>query len=245
MKQLNEGMRGGDLEDLVLPLISVDEFESKVDDNAIVIGFYVNDHDAANDLNRFIQKSPTPLLDTDVSPAPDQRGYYLVFVEFLNNERIGENVNDIVEEVSPLANIDSWQMRVRGVDGLVPFSMDAVTTHFGKEEEEKTDEVAESVIEFLQPTAIERVIARDGQLVLEGFGYHEEYEIVAFGPLDRIVEESELTVQALDVGFAANMAARRMDRRFGEGWTVSCISGMNLVSRADSDVALLIKNKTI
>lgn len=241
MKKLNEGMRAGDLEDLVLPLLSVDEYESKVDDDAIVFGFYVNDHDAAQDLNRFIQKSPTVILDTDVSPAPDQQGYYLVFVELLNNDRLGENIGAILEEVSPLVRIDNWQMRIRGVDRLVAFSESAVISHFEKIEKEERDEFAESVMSFLQPSQVEKVMAKGDQLVLEGYGYRQEFDIVAFGPLDRITSNRELIIEHSDVGFEAAVRGSRMGRRLGEGWTVASVGGLNLLSRADSENALLLR----
>lgn len=236
--KLVEGMRGGDLEDLVLPLVSIDEYESKVDDNAIVVAFYVSDHDAANDLNRYIQKSPTPIVDTDVSPAPDQRGYYLVFAEFLNNTRIGENIHAIIDEVSPIANITNWKMRFRGVDRLIPFSLVAINKQF-----EQKDDVAESLKLFLQPTDIEKVSVANNDLVLEGYGYKDRYEIVAFGPLETVLSERSLMVHPEDVSIASNRAAARMDRQLGEGWSVSCVDGLNLVMHDYSDNALLIKRK--
>ena len=103
MAKINEGMRAGDLADLVLPMISVDEYESKIDDSSIVIGFYIHDQDAASDLNRFLQKSPIQIIDTEISPAPDQHGYYIVFVELINDRRIAKNIADILAEVSFLS----------------------------------------------------------------------------------------------------------------------------------------------
>jgi len=74
---LREGLREGDLADLVLPMISVDEYESRIDKSqAIVIGFYVQDENAANDLNRFVQKSALPLLGTEVSRARSARVFH-------------------------------------------------------------------------------------------------------------------------------------------------------------------------
>jgi 23S rRNA U2552 (ribose-2'-O)-methylase RlmE/FtsJ len=119
--KLYEGMWSGDLADLVQPLISIDEYASKIDSDAIAIGFYVHDKDAADDLNRFIQKSPVSIIDSDVSPAPDQRGYYIVFVEFTYNDRLVSNISSLIEEVSPLVSIENWQMRVRNIEGLVEF----------------------------------------------------------------------------------------------------------------------------
>lgn len=119
--KLYEGMWSGDLADLVQPLVSIDEYASKIDPSAIAIGFYVQDKDAADDLNRFIQKSPVSIIDSDVSPAPDQRGFYIVFVEIAFNDRLVANISSLLEEISPLASIDEWQMKVRNIEGLVKF----------------------------------------------------------------------------------------------------------------------------
>ena len=74
--KLKEGMRENDLDDLVLPLITIDEYVSKIGDDkeVIVVGFFVEDEDPANDLSRFIDRSVTNILDTDVSPVPNEEG---------------------------------------------------------------------------------------------------------------------------------------------------------------------------
>lgn len=115
-----EGMWSNDLEDLLQPLVSIDEYESKIDDGAIVMAFFINDRDAADDLSRFIQKSSVPIIDSDVSPAPDQRGYYLVFCELAANDRFVENLCSICEEVGQLGGIDNWQMKLRGKSSFEP-----------------------------------------------------------------------------------------------------------------------------
>lgn len=121
---LSEGMWVGDLTDLVQPLISVDEYKSKIDDTAIVIGFYIQDRDAADDLNRFIQKSPVSFVDCEVSPAPDQRGYYIVFVELPYNDRMVANIGSLLSEISPLVGIENWQVKCRNLKGIVRFDSD-------------------------------------------------------------------------------------------------------------------------
>lgn len=124
--KLFEGMWKGDLEDIVQPLVSIDEYESKIDSRAIAIGLYVNDKDAAADLNRFIQKSAVPIIDAEVSPAPDQRGFYIVFAEFQINDRLGRNIKELLEEIGFLANIESWKMKIRGLDGVQTFDKDMI-----------------------------------------------------------------------------------------------------------------------
>lgn len=143
-KLLIEGMWAGDLADLVQPLVSIDEYASKLDSSAIAVGFYVQDRDAADDLNRFIQKSPVSIIDSDVSPAPDQRGYYLVFVELAFNERIVSNIASLLEEISPLVSVEKWQMRVRNLDGLYDFDNDRLATAL------KVNRVADTIKEMRQ-----------------------------------------------------------------------------------------------
>ncbi len=115
-----EGMWANDLEDLLQPLVSIDEYESKIDEDAIAVAFFINDRDAAEDLNRFIQKSAVPLIDSDISPAPDQRGYYLVFAELSANDRFVDNLCHLCEEVGQVGAITDWQMKMRGNKDIVP-----------------------------------------------------------------------------------------------------------------------------
>ena len=120
MMKLTEGMWAGDLEDLLQPVISVDEYESKIDnEETVVVVFFINDKDAAEDLNRFIQKSPSPIVDSEVSPAPDQKGYYLVFVELSNNDRFYKNLTNILDEVGQLSRITNWKVKIRGLNKIV------------------------------------------------------------------------------------------------------------------------------
>lgn len=122
IRLLHEGMRAGDLDELVLPMISVDEYVSTVDKNAIAIGFYVCDEDAASDLNRFLQKSSVAILSSEISPAPDQHGYYIVFVELMNNSRIGLDLEALLKEIEPLCEIAEWKIRTRKSKKLMNFS---------------------------------------------------------------------------------------------------------------------------
>lgn len=113
MFNIFEGMKAGDLKGLIMPTISVDEYESKVSDNAIVFGFFVHDEDAAIELNRFIQRSAIKILDSDVSPAPDQFGYYMVFVEFMNDDDLFIQFDNMMDDVKAISAIDEWVLKPR------------------------------------------------------------------------------------------------------------------------------------
>jgi hypothetical protein len=148
--KLTEGMWKGDLEDIVQPIVSIDEYESKIDSRAIAIGLFVNDSDAADDLNRFIQKSAVPIIDADVSPAPDQRGYYIVFAEFQINDRLAQNIKDLLDEVGHLCNIESWKMKLRGVEGVHPLNTDIITKAIHRNQLGDKIEELRSKVEYLK-----------------------------------------------------------------------------------------------
>lgn len=215
---LTEGMREGDLADLVLPLISVDEYESKIDaDDAIVIGFYVHDQTAADDLNRFLQKSAVPLLDTEVSPAPDQHGYFLVFVELTKNSRLAENIADIISEMEGLVDVEEWQMRVRDFDDLIPFSPNALM-HALKRPEDHMREQA--ILKFLGDSLLETASIDGDLLVLEAGTERMVFNVVGFDEVDHLLRTKCLDEAAVTYNLRAVARTNRIARMLGEAWNV-------------------------
>lgn len=119
---LFEGLKEGDLLDLVLPVISIDEYESKLDDTSIVVGFYVNSNAPAKDLNRFIQKSPESLYDTEISPAPNEDGYYIVFLEIQRDDEFPAKIVSIANSLNTLTGNDEWYFVTYGEDEEIPLT---------------------------------------------------------------------------------------------------------------------------
>jgi len=109
--QINEGVEFGDLQSLVSSDVSVAEFEPKTgtDDDVVVIGFFCKDEAPANDIATFIEKSTVDILDTEVSPNPDENGFYLVFVE-VENENLMQTVFELLDDVSRLTEIEEWSV---------------------------------------------------------------------------------------------------------------------------------------
>jgi len=111
--RLIENLFPGDLNDLVLPLISIDEFESKIDDQRIiVVAFFVFDKAPAEDLCAYIEKSNIATMDTEVSPATTSEGYYIVFVELKRDKKFPKELVDLVSQIDNLVNIDNWHFKV-------------------------------------------------------------------------------------------------------------------------------------
>lgn len=242
--KLNEGLRPGDLEDLVLPMITVDEYESKIDDNAIVIGFYVHDKDAAEDLNRYVQKSPIQLLDTEVSPAPDQHGYYIVFVEIMNDQRIVDNIEAILEEISPLTSTEEWQMRVRGSDDTQSFSAKVLSRKFAKmrSDVDYSEETENKVMEFFKASDLSNVIIENNHLKLVGHDSEYRAEIVDFGNGEKIVNIHNLSESAISLDMRNIAETLKLTRLLGDGWLSAHIGDHCILQRNGSDHALLLKN---
>lgn len=108
-EQLKEGLVYGDLEKLVSPTLSIAEFEPKTgnEEDVIVVAFYVKDDKPAQDLASFMEKGATDILDTEVSPNPDDDGNYLVFVE-IKNENLMATVMKLLEDVTRIVKIENW-----------------------------------------------------------------------------------------------------------------------------------------
>ena len=105
---LTEGLFANDLVGLVLPTISINEFEPKIEKTALVIAFFVKNKEAAEDLSVFLEKSAIEdILDAEVSAAPDEGGYYLVFIEVSNKIAV-EMIMKIIAIANHLCSIDEW-----------------------------------------------------------------------------------------------------------------------------------------
>lgn len=237
MKHILEGLREGDLEDIVLPLISVDEYQSKIDDEAIVFAFFVKDQDGAKDLNRFIQKSPASLLDTDISPAPNQKGYYLVFVELLKNDLLPKTIETILEEVSPLVGIEHWNMRVRGVDKLLPVTRKLLAKHFGDKEQEA---VAESVTHYLTKSDLSDVETQGRSIDLVRDGRRMSFDLVEYKEAD----DHALFETPTSLTFADVALLRRLEIMLGEGWVVGGTSDSVMLRHRDENNIIILRHKS-
>jgi len=106
---IKEGLFEGDLQGLILPVVSLYEYDAKIEPSAIVLAFYAKHVEAAEDLSIFIEKSAIDaVLDTEVSAAPNENGVYLVFIE-LSKDISAKTVMDIIELCEHLCDVDNWK----------------------------------------------------------------------------------------------------------------------------------------
>jgi len=112
---LFEGLEAGDLARLIHPELHVDEFKSKLGDDAdvVVISFKVDSKEPANDLVAFVEKGYDWVVDADVSSGEMDDGSYIVFVELDRNPQLTDNVMDLMTDLMNLTDqaVEDWRVR--------------------------------------------------------------------------------------------------------------------------------------
>lgn len=112
---LFEGLEQDDLARLVHPKVHMDEFKSKMGDDAdiLVISFKVKEKDPANDLMSFIERGYDWVLDADVSTGELEDGDYLVFVELERNPEAAKQVTALVSDILNLTGqkLSEWKFQ--------------------------------------------------------------------------------------------------------------------------------------
>ena len=115
---LHEGMNFKDLEGMMKPTIHVDEFSSKMGEDAdiIVLSFYVRDKAAAKDLMSWLEKGYDWVLDADVSPGEIKPNRYLVYLEMRRRNAAPRQIQELLSDMSTLVEFDpdEWVMVYKG-----------------------------------------------------------------------------------------------------------------------------------
>ena len=109
--QINEGLKAGDLKDLVSKRFEVDKYKSKMgeDKNVCVLAFVVNGAEPAKDLERFAEKGYKSILDADATPGTMKDGKHRVFVEFERVENVDKSIGEFLDDLGKLCEVDSWE----------------------------------------------------------------------------------------------------------------------------------------
>ena len=113
--QLNENLEGGDLKRLVHDELHIDEFKSKMGDDAdvCVVSFKVAGKEPAIDLVSFVEKGYDWVLDADVSSGEKEGGDYLVFVELDRTPAMPEQIYQLISDLVNLTEQDITDWRVQ------------------------------------------------------------------------------------------------------------------------------------
>jgi hypothetical protein len=111
--KLFEGLRAGDLQDMISPILSIDQFKSKMgeDKNVVVVSFKTKEKMPAIDLMEFIEKGYKFVLDADMSTGEERDGRYSVFVELERTSEVPKQILEMLNGIGQLANCKDWSFR--------------------------------------------------------------------------------------------------------------------------------------
>lgn len=237
-------LKAGDLDELVLPEISIDEWESKIQDDAIVVGFYIDDEDPAYDFSKFIEKGGLDILDADVSPAPNENGYYMVFVEFVRNDNFPDNLDEVLQTAENITNIAPEDIKWTGyrLKKTYPYKKELVKKYI-RLEEAKDDEITdESVLKFLQNSLLEDAYFVKDMLVLEEGIKKLPFRVVDFGDKSDVNPRLRINERELRLDSDARQIDKTLQKSLGYDWEVNTYNNISHITHPDDERALVLKH---
>lgn len=106
-------LQSGDLRDLIYHIFEVDGYKSKMgsDKEIITISFSLKTKEAADDLESFLEKGYTFILDADATTGEQSDGTYKVFVEIEREKSAIDNIIEIMDGVTKLSKLDNIKFR--------------------------------------------------------------------------------------------------------------------------------------
>ena len=161
-KLLRENLEMGDLKRLVHDELHIDEYKSKMGDDAdvCVVSFKVSGKEPSADLVSFIEKGYDYVLDADVSSGEKEGGDYLVFVELERTKELPQQIVDMMEDIMNLTEqeLTDWRVRYQTSSNeheltaetlakMIPLTPEAYNAKYGHDEE--GDELSDKEIKDL------------------------------------------------------------------------------------------------
>lgn len=120
------GFEVGDLTDVLIPTIHVDQYKSKMgrDDKNCVISFALDDKAAAQDLVDFLERGYEFIVDADVSNSEVSNGRYLVFAEIRRISTLYDHIEKIISDLKAASKIkpSKWSFKFMKEKDYMPLT---------------------------------------------------------------------------------------------------------------------------
>lgn len=169
---LNEGLRAGDLEDLVYPMFEVDKFKSKMGEDADVctVTFQAKERYPAKDIMEYVEKTFPFVLDADVASGENEQGEYSIFVEIERSESLAEDINSLLYGIKKLTSIDNWKFRYYKDKNFQPATFENIKSSVPDSSriyETKMRKYQESGLkEFFSKTVLDELVLEDDDTIV-------------------------------------------------------------------------------
>ena len=111
--KLIEGLRSGDLKDMISHKFTIDQYKSKMglDNDIMVLAFRIKEKYPAIDAMEFCEKSFSFILDADISTGEEDDGQYCLFVELDRSPKTVDQIDEILKGFEKLCGCDSWRFK--------------------------------------------------------------------------------------------------------------------------------------
>lgn len=118
--KLNESLDHLDLEKIVSPTVSVDEYVAHMgeDTDIVTLAFTVKGESAAKDLSAWFERGYDYVLDAKVSDGEVEAGKYLVFVEMSRRRTAPQRIVELLSDLQTLTGlrVTDWTVKVEDED---------------------------------------------------------------------------------------------------------------------------------
>jgi len=115
-KILNEGLDYHDLEGIVIPRVTIDEYAAQMgkDSEIVTLAFIVKNKQAGEDLSDWFERGYDFVLDAQVSEGEISPGRYIVFVEMNRRSTVPSRIIELLEDLKTLTDIklNDWTIIV-------------------------------------------------------------------------------------------------------------------------------------
>jgi len=194
-RKLDESLRPKDLKDFVSEVFTVDQYKSKMGNDAdvVVLGFRVKEKHPALDLVEFIERGYQFVLDADMSTGEEHDGQYQVFVELERNQQLPENLKHLLAGVGKLTGTEEWRFRYQKAPNSVEFNSKSVMEHIpmtpadydNKINEIKTNDVQE----FFDQGTVEVALESDNTITFsKPYSGDVDATFIAIGDYENVKE---------------------------------------------------------
>ena len=208
---INENLKHGDLSGVVVEKISVDEFEPKTGEKEeiAVIGFYVTEQAAGEDLARFISKSVHEHRDVEVTPNPNEDNFYMVFVEVDRKEGMLEGIRELAKDIQNVSLDLNWKVKPLLSDSelalddpmleqIIKQSPETYQTKEQQDEQIEKDRLTEIEDFIINNSNVGDAVLEDNILTLKYMRNNVQLEFVQFGEGKVTLEEAGISEAAID-----------------------------------------------
>ena len=198
-----------DLENTILPKISIDQFlpKSGSEKNIIVVAFYLKDKDPAEDLNTFIQRGIVNVIDSDVSPATDEEGHYVVFVEMRRNNTFPGKFLALMRDIQNIVGKYKWRIHIQSHENREIYLSDKnlfkyIITDpevYDRKINKKESNLKEKLNKFFYNTGVKHLEFDGKEITISSLGNKLKGEVLDIGDHDTVVLRNLLENSSFNV----------------------------------------------